>query len=104
LLNEFIMKKLSQKEKDKLLSRIFWDLNIDPDKIRNMLNRPIEEVTSIRQINLYRRLLTSCDWYTLIKLFPLEKISIILSDSIIQRIYPKDIKRKYLYARQHLSR
>ena len=98
------MKKLSQKEKDKLLSRIFWDLYIDPDKIRTMLNRPIEEITSIRQINLYRRLLTSCDWYTLIKLFPLEKINIILSDSIIQGIYPKDIKRKYLYARKYLSR
>jgi hypothetical protein len=97
------MKKLSQKEKDKLLSRIFWDLYINPDEIHNMLNRPIEEVTSILQINLYRRLLTSCDWYTLIKLFPLEKLNVILSDSIIEGIYPKDIKRKYLYARKYLS-
>ena len=99
------MKKLSQKEKDKLLSRIFWDLYINPNEIRNMLDRPIEEVTaSILQINLFRRLLTSCDWYTLIKLIPLEKINAILSDLIIEGIYPKDIKRKYLYARKYLSR
>ena len=99
------MKKLSQKEKDKLLSRIFWDLSIDSKDIRNMLDRPIEKVTTgSLQINLYRRLLTSCDWYTLMKLVPLEKINEMLSDLIIEGIYPKDIKRKYLYARKYLSR
>ena len=70
-----------------------------------MLEKPIEDfATSTLQINLYRRLLTSCDWYTLIKLIPLEKINEILSDLIIEGIYPKDIKRKYLYARKYLSR
>ncbi len=99
------MKKLSHKEKDKLLSRIFWDLHINSNEISKMLDRPIEEITTnTLHINLYRRLLTSCDWYTLIKLIPLEKINEILSDLIIEGIYPKDIKRKYIYARKYLSR
>jgi len=98
------MKELSQKEKDKILSRIFWDSHFHPNDVHDMLKTSNEEVTNIRQINLYRRLLTSCDWYTMLKLFPLEKINLILTDPIIKGLYPKDIQRKYMYARKHLSR
>jgi hypothetical protein len=49
------MKKLSQKEKEKILSRIFWDLSIDSDDFSDMLEAPGGETPSIRQVNLCRR-------------------------------------------------
>ena len=97
------IEKAIKEEKDKILSRIFWDTHIDVAEINMLLDTPVEEETGIRQIILYRRLLTSCDWYTLIKLLPLEKMKRILSEPILEGIYPDDVKRKYQYARKYLS-
>ena len=98
------MKELSQMEKEKILSRIFWDYQLDWHDLNEMLNGKPEDTKDIRRINLYRRLLTSCDWYTLIKLFSPEQMSFILDDAVLAEIYPKDLKNRYRYARNILSR
>ena len=99
-----IMKNLSRNEKEKILSRIFWDEDIKFNELNEMIEKKLDETASLKEIQFYRRLLTSCDWYTLIKLVPPTKIKAILSDSIIERIYPKELKSRYRYARDVLSR
>lgn len=98
------MKKLTEKEIKKILSRVYWDADADLDYLYSLLNEEKGALENKKEINFYCRLLLSCDWYTLLKLVPLEKIKIILSDTVINRLYPKDIKKRFLYAREVLSR
>ena len=98
------VQKLSQKEKEKILTRIFWDSYINMNELIEMLNTASQNVSDTRQVSVWRRLLNSCDWYTLIKLIPKEKMRVVLSDPILRGIYPKDLQKKYLYARKHLSK
>ena len=84
--------------------RLHWDMNVELSEVHHLLEKDSEELEDINEINFYCRLLTSCDWYTLLKLMPSKKIKQILSDTVIDRLYPKDIKRRYLYARDILSK
>ena len=97
------MKKLSQKEKEKILMRLHWDVNVKLSEMYSLLDKDPVELENIKEVNFYCRLLTSCDWYTLLKLVSSEKIKRILSDTVIDRLYPKDIKGRFLYAREILS-
>jgi hypothetical protein len=98
------MKPVTDIEIKKLLSKAFWDLDISPDKLLMLLKDEIEDIDGFSKINLYRRLLTTFDWYTLLKLAPLKKITKMLEYTVLDQIYPKDLKEKFIYARKVLSR
>ena len=98
------MTPLTKTEKEKILSRLFWDVDnkqLDVDKLIEEKYKSLEEEPSQQ---FFRRLLTSCDWYTMLKLIPSEKLKIVLSDEILDKLFPKDLKNKYRYARDLLSR
>lgn len=78
---------------------ISWDLKLDVGLLLQLLNGEIEDVEGIDRTSFYRRLLTTYDWYTLIKLVPPEKLRMMLDDSVLDRLFPKDLRDKFLYAR-----
>ena len=80
----------------------FWDLNTNPDSLLRILNGEIEEADGIDKPHLYRRLLSTYDWYTLLKIVPPENLSQMLDDSVLHSLFPKNLKEKFLYARKLL--
>ena len=98
------MKQLSQEEMDKIFSRLYWDLDVKKDDLYRLINKKTKEIVDIKEINFYCRLLSSCDWYSILKLLPHERIGVILSDTVINKLYPKDLRGRFLYARKVLSR
>ena len=98
------MNQLSQEEKEKIITHLYWDMKIDPKDFFNLLNKDADDFEDANEINFYRRLLVSCHWYTLLKLIPFEKMRKLLSDQVIGKLYPKDLRDRYLYARRVLSR
>ena len=98
------MKQLSRKEKERILSRLYWDMDLGLSDIYSFLNGETNSPETPNEINFYCRLLSSCDWYTLLKLASLGRIKEMLTDTVIGRIYPKDLKDRFLYARQVLSK
>jgi len=95
--------KLSKQEIQELLGKICWDIKIDKTCLYDLLHGNINKIGSMDRINLYTRLLTSYNWYLLLKIIPRKDIMIALSDDVIKRIFPKDLKKQYLYARKLLS-
>jgi hypothetical protein len=98
------LKPLSKVEKQKVISRLFWDKkrqNIDVDEFIESKVNSIDEFDS-RQF--FVRMLTSCDWYTLVRLLSFEKLEIVLNDQVLDHLFPKELKEKYIYARSLLSK
>jgi hypothetical protein len=92
------MKTLSKQQKLEILSRLYWDLNIPADELYNRLYGDARSRTeSVDDINLYRRMLTTLDWYTILRLLPAEKLSALLDDKVLQGVFPKDLQKKYRY-------
>lgn len=98
------MKSLSNKDKEKILVRLFWDKEINVTDMEKILDEKLDTIDDIDSQIFFTRLLTSCNWYTLLKLFPPKKLRILLNDSVLDRLFPKDLKGKYIYAREVLSR
>ena len=71
--------------------------------IEQLLEEKIRVIEDVPSQQFFCRLLTSCDWYTLLKLIPSGKLKVVLSDKVLDRLYPKDLKTKYVYARNLLT-
>jgi hypothetical protein len=98
------MKSLDKRQKHKLLSRLYWDKKVDPEHLSRLVDGEIKDETEADVLNFYSRLLTTYDWYTILKLIPPENLKEILTDRIIAKLHPEELKTRFQYARRVLSK
>ncbi len=96
------MKPYSESEIKNMLSRLYWDVKVHPDQLYALLKGETKKVGHIDIANLYHRMLMTFDWYTILRIFPREKLSELLDEAVIERIRFKDLKDKYHYARESI--
>ncbi len=97
------MKTISTDEIKSHLTKLFWDIKVNPDELFHLFIGKIDKIGPIDRATFYSRILTSFDWYTILKVVPRKDLKALLDDDILNRIYPKGLKEKYLYARRILS-
>ena len=95
---------LTSSQKQKIISRLFWDMQSKEIDVDVYMEEKFKAIETIQSRQFFRRLLTSCDWYTLLKLIGPERLPVILGDTIIDELFPHELKKKYKYARDVLSR
>lgn len=89
--------------KNEIVKKLFWDRDVDIAYMLSLLEGKPELIPGDRT-DLYRRFLTSHDWYTLLDLFSLTTLkNEILDEKVICRLFPKDLRNRYRYARKILS-
>lgn len=84
------------------LTAIYWDMEVDPDQLSRLLRGDIEKVGHIDRVNLFRRLLATYDWYTLLALIPPDRLREALSDAVLEHLHPPSLRERYRYARHVL--
>ena len=84
------------------LKGVFWDTDVHPDRLLRLLNGDIEKIGHIDRANLFRRLLATYDWYTLLAMIPPDRLHEALSDAVLDRFHPKSLKERYRYDRRIL--
>ena len=84
------------------LTDVFWDTDVNPDQLLRLLRGDIEKVGHIDRVNLFRRLLTTYDWYTLLAMIPPDRLPEALSDAVLDHLHPAGLKDRYRYARHIL--
>ena len=78
-------------DKKEILTKLFWDRNVDIAYMLSLLEGKPERIPGDR-IDLYRRFLTSHDWYTLLNLFSVATLKDeILDEKVIRRLFPKEL-------------
>ena len=85
-----------------LTPKIYWDAEVEPEQIRRLLHGEIDRVGHIDRINLYRRLLMTYNWYTLLNLIPPDRLREALGEPVLKGIHPASLRDRYLYARNVL--
>ena len=84
------------------LRDVYWDADVDQEQLLRLLRGDIEKAGHIDRANLFRRLLSTYDWYTLLALIPPERLPEALSEEVLDRLYPAALKDRYRYARHVL--
>jgi len=85
------------------LETVLWDCDLSPTEALDLLAHPGQSKKGVTARNLYVKILGSCSWYTLLKLFPAERLkNEILTDEVVNRLFPPVLRQRYRYARSLL--
>jgi hypothetical protein len=84
------------------LTDVYWDADVDSEQLSRLLRGDIEQAGHIDRAGLFRRLLSTYDWYTLLTLIPPDRLREALSEDVVDHLYPASLKERYRYARHVL--
>ena len=83
------------------LKRILWDYSIDENTLWDIFEGK-SATFSLNKNKLYSRLLLSTPWYRLMDCLGLNGLKEVLTDEVINSIWIKDIREKFVYAQKTL--
>ncbi|MCX5726911.1 MAG: hypothetical protein NT030_07065 [Candidatus Saganbacteria bacterium] len=85
------------------LETVLWDSGLDAEEALDLLSHPASSRRGITAENLYVKILGSCSWYTVLELFPAERLKEeILTEEVVNRLFPPVLRQRYRYARSLL--
>jgi len=79
-----------------------WDVNLSREEIEELLSGKENMIRGVTPQNIYVKLLSTYNWYTLLKILDRQKLHEILTDDVIKRLKSKTLQEKYFYARRIL--
>lgn len=83
-----------------LLKPVLWDAGLDIDDAIALIERKEKEKRGVTAEDLYRKLLMSYNWYRLLEVLGMEYLQrYVLRDTVIDRLFPESMKKRYAYAR-----
>ncbi len=95
---------ISREEKLDLLRRLMWDYNIAPEECLEALEGARTKAGHYTDETLFRKLIESYPWFTVLKLLPRERILQLMSDQTIQSIRNKSLISRYEFIRTRLQK
>jgi hypothetical protein len=94
---------MEQPEKNKLLRQIMWDYNIPLTDIEALLSGRIEMAGHYTRKTLFRKMLESYSWYTILQVFTPVEIKNLLTDDTINGLRTSSLKKKYAFVKKRLK-
>jgi len=94
---------MTKSKRLELFRQIMWDSSLTPEEVMQVFDGDQSEVPNINKSALFRRLLESYPWYTLLELFPNHQLASLLTEEVISKLRSESLKRQYAYARKRLQ-
>ena len=94
---------MNKQQQQKALQSIMWDYSISATDIEKLLEGKIDKAGHYTREKLFTKMLTSLPWYTIIQLLPVEEVKKMLTDEIIELLWPKSVQKQYKYVRKRLQ-
>jgi hypothetical protein len=94
---------MDQQQRHKILRSVMWDYNIPESEIEKLLDGKIDKAGHYTRETLFAKMLTSLSWYTIIRLIPAADVKKLLSDKVIEQIWPRSVQKQYRYVKQRLQ-
>lgn len=81
-----------------------WDINVHEKELLRLLNGEIDSIGWVKRNNLYAEILKCFSWDELREIIAQEKLAEALSLEVIQILFPRSLRDKYLPIRESLIR
>ncbi|MEJ5350700.1 MAG: hypothetical protein WHS65_03815 [Melioribacteraceae bacterium] len=91
-------------EKYNALKNIFWDYKIENLPIDKIINHEFDSIDTYEFNLIIKRMFERLTWYELIDILGMDNIQKLLTDDLIKRIYPKELRDKYERIRRILRK
>jgi len=94
---------MEQQEKSRLFRQIMRDYNIPVEDVEALLSGKKDKAGHYSLNSLFKKMLESYSWYTILQVFTLDEIKILLTDDIINRLRSASLKKKYGFVKKRLQ-
>ena len=91
-------------ERLSLMRSLMWDYNIEPEHCLEVLEGKREKAGHYTEETLFRKLLESYSWFTILTIIPTDRILILLTDSTIKSLRFKSLTSRYEFIRSRLRK
>lgn len=96
--------KISREEKLNLMMSLMWDYNISPDHCLQVLEGKRKKAGHYTETTLFKKLVESYRWFTILKILPVKRIYQLLNDDFINSLRFKSLSKNYEFIRKELHR
>jgi len=91
-------------ERLNLMRSLMWDYNISPEHCLEVLEGKREKAGHYSEATLFRKLLESYRWFTILKIISPERILDLLTDDVIRSLRFKSLSEHYAFIHKELQR
>ena len=81
-----------------------WDFNVHEKELLRLLNGEADSIGWVTRNNLYAEILKCFKWDEVKEIIPQEKLSDALSNEVLQILFPRSLRDRYLPIRESLVR
>lgn len=89
--------------KEDLCKHLMWDYNISTDKINELLSGKIKSIEHYNRETLFKKMLESLPWFSILQLVDIHLIRKILTKEVIKKLRSPSLRNKYFYVRDRLQ-
>lgn len=93
---------LSEDEMLSRLGKLTWDTTLTAKDLLNILRNEDSVDNAAYQRQLYIKILNWFPWHQIREMIPSEQLPKLLSDDVIQGVFPRDMREKYKYVKSLL--
>jgi hypothetical protein len=94
---------MDKTDKTRLLLQIIWDYNISVDDIDLVLKGKKILAGHYTREMLFRKIIESYSWFTILQLFTPEEIKELLTNQVISKLRSPSLKKKYEFVYKRLQ-
>lgn len=87
-----------------LMRALMWDYDIPPEHCLEVLEGTREKAGHYTEETLFRKLLESYSWFTILSILPAGRILQLLTDRIISSLRFKSLSTRYEFIRSRLQK
>lgn len=95
---------IDKSEKLKYFELMMWDSSISPEDVMSVLEGSKTQVNNFDQSALFKRVLESFPWFTIMDLFTPGQLKELLSEELVGKLRSPALRRQYEYARKRLQK
>ena len=80
-----------------------WDYSISTDDMEDLLAGKIDKAGHYSRENLFAKMLKGLPWYTLLQLLSPVNVKKLLTEEVIESLWPESVKTQYKYVKKRLQ-
>lgn len=86
------------------MKSLMWDYTIPPEHCLDVLEGTREKAGHYNEYTLFRKLIESYRWFTVIKILDLRRVLELLTDDLIKSLRFKSLSQRYAFIQKELQR
>jgi hypothetical protein len=94
---------MDKQSDERILKQLMWDYNIPLKDIEAVLKGEKEYAGHYNREQLFKKILESFPWFTVLQLFTPEEILIMLTPDLIGKLKTPSLRKNYTYVRHRLQ-